>query len=179
MRITAAIAALSLLAASACTMSRGDKATVTAVGAMATTAGVVMLGVGPNEVDSDGDGRNEDPFNDNYTVPVIGLLLATVGSVMLLGGLTASVAPESPAELRAEPVEVAAPAQERALPEVAVDEETLRLAQQARLVVAAGHCEPARALLGRIAERSASYYNALVQSSVLDRCPQLRYISID
>lgn len=171
--------AATLLSAPGCLMQRSTKSTVTVAGALATATGVVMVAAGPRAVDSDGDGANEWSLNDDYSMPMLGSLLVVGGLGMLLGGATARTLPEQPLTalvLSPPPQDRArlAPSVKAPLPEVAVDAETLRLAKQTRLVVMAGHCQPAKELLVRISARAPAYHVALVTSPVLDPCPQLR-----
>jgi hypothetical protein len=161
---------------SGCTMTRSSRRTLITAGAVTAAAGVIMVAAGPREFDSNSNGVNESALNDDYMMPAIGALALFAGLGMLVGGAASTPLPQ-PTEVQMVAVPPARPRLDgkAPLPEVPVDAHTLHQAQQARLLIAAGHCEAARPLLHDIATRSYDYHLALVQGPVLDPCPGLRY----
>src|SRR5436190_18487922 len=83
----AAVLALLATTTSACSMTTQGK-TGTVLGGVATTAvGALVYSQGP--VDSDGDGINENPLNDNLGAYMLGSVLVAVGLGLVIGGLVA------------------------------------------------------------------------------------------
>jgi hypothetical protein len=108
---------------------------------------------------------------------LISIALITAGSVMGISGLVgiskaaervpslATLDPVPGAEHGTLDVRLIAP-----LPERTTDEETLRLAKQARSMARQGHCQAARKTVERIRSRDAPYADALSRSRALARC---------
>lgn len=163
----ALIAALSLATStSACTMSR-DARTTTVVGGIGTT----ILGVAVARsyaVDSDGNGRNDNPLNDDFGQLLLGPVLVGAGIVLFAAGAAADE-PATIEPLPPPPPIVAAPhvaplpvdIGARDLPAYPVSDDVLRLALQARSLTARHHCDAARSVITRIDASDASYAAAL------------------
>lgn len=157
-------------------------ATIATVGGSAMTiAGTAML-VDLKSPGDDTDGNGVDDFPENDIACALGGCLLAVGLIVagvVLGGsgLVALSQPD-PAEQVA-PVVVAAPAPPSAqldirlvapLPEVATDDQTLRMAQQARGAAYRGDCQAAWLTVDHIRLRDPRYAQALTGSTALARC---------
>jgi len=175
-------AAISLLSAPACTMTRSGRTGTIAAGIAATMVGTAMV--------TDEDGV-KGPLDDDYAMP--GMMLVAAGAMIAAVGLGSTVRQEAPASDVPPPAPTAyvptssappsmtmsfstgaAIAPHRTLPELPVDPVTLRLAQQTREIISSGQCEAARPLLVDISARDERYHQELVASAVLDPCPALR-----
>src|SRR5690242_17982656 len=138
LRVTAAIA---LLSTPACTMTRSGRTGTIVAGVATTMLGAAMV--------TDKDGV-KGPLDDDYAIP--GMMLVAAGATIVAVGLGSTVRDEAPSSYAPPSMTPsfsagAAIAPHRTLPELPVDSVTLRLAQQAREIIASGHCEEARPLL--------------------------------
>jgi hypothetical protein len=197
MKAAASIALLATLA-SACTLSRPARAVVIASGAAVSLGGMSMAA--GSSVDSDYDGMNENPLNDDWGAAIGGTLFVGLGLALIVAGATAKDPPEAvivvhdetsrrpssvtwtPEVLPYDYVPGMAPgmsvetnvagAPRASLPEVATDDVVLRMAQQARAAVERGNCDAAWSTWDAMNARDARYAAALASGPVLAPCPR-------
>ena len=133
-------------------------------------------------VDSDGDGRDEFPDKDLACALggcLTSVLLMAAGAALMVSGGMGLAREEYPAaapqHYAPAPTQHVRPITRIALPLplIACDQETLRLAQQARALTQLGHCDAAHQATALIRKRNLSYYDALVVSPALSSCYQL------
>jgi hypothetical protein len=160
--------------------TRGES-TVTTVGGitMAVAGGAMLTSLhGPGQ-DSNGNGVDEFPDNEiacalgGCTIATTLLITGVVMAVVGLATLNTNEAP-SPTPAPAPAVVAVAPVRTPSLPEVASDQWTIGLAQQARNLAQDGHCDGALVVVGRIASHDATYATALEGSPALASCPPAR-----
>ena len=174
----------SLLVTGCGQMTSGGRKTLVVGGLVVATAGVFVAQ--PTAVDSDNNGRNDWALNDDYSSFVPGALMVGAGLAMLVAGLGASEvderSPSAPAIARSGPrftVTAAptapAPALTTApaatpLPELPVDEPTLRTGKQIRAAVTFGQCEHAWVMWRGLRGSQPAYADALVDGPVMSPC---------
>jgi hypothetical protein len=173
-----ALAIAVAVTSSACTVTRAQRRTAIIGGIASAAAGALVFSQG--RVDSDNDGFNENPLNDNHEVYLIGAALFTGGMALLTAGLTAGEKEETAAlAMRAAAIRVEPPgppglayAEQRAsLPELPATPEVLHMAQQIRALVSDGHCAAAWATWQRLDAVDHAYAIALSRG-VMGACPR-------
>jgi len=177
------LAALLALAAttSACTMSREAK-TGTILGGVATTAvGALVYSQGP--VDSDMDGINENPLNDNLGAYMLGSVLVAVGLGLVIGGLAAPTPSEEDKPTLPTtaymPAYVTPSVQMRtSLPELPANAQTIQMAQQIRALAGDGHCTAAWQMWHRLDALDHTYALAFRSGGAMDLCPEQSSLSM-
>lgn len=177
MRSAACIALLATLT-TACTLPRSTRAVAVVSGAAISLTGMALVADRDVAVDSDGNGVNDTPFNDNWDDlddKLAGVALVGLGLALIVAGATAREPVEGHAAPLApswQPTTVTwAPGLVRAtLPEIATDAVVLRMAQQARAAVERGECDAAWSTWGAIDARDPRYAAALASGPVLAPC---------
>ncbi len=188
----ALIAALVLLVATAgCTnLSREGRRGTIAAGAIISASSIFVIRSGAN--DSDYDGVNENPLNDDWGAYMAGTGLLLAGLGMLVGGLASSeeqpdrtvtymppVAPPVPVAPAYQPM-LAAPGATQtvevervslvALPELPATADVLRLAKQVRSASIHGRCDAAWIMWTDLQKLDGTYATALRAGPVMARC---------
>lgn len=188
------VVALCLVLATGCRVSSGAKTGLIAGGLATGVAGVLVASSG--SVDSDGNGVNNNPFNDDWGAYLLGASLVTVGSALLIGGLTAReehdplpasafvYAPARYTPVVAGPpgavgvsaagtLAVVEPAGARtALPELAASEQVIRLAQQVRSAASRGDCAGAWVMWEQLDAVDVVYADAVRSGPIMMPCPR-------
>jgi len=198
MKAAASVALLAALA-SACTMPRNGATLLMASGAALSLGG--MAKVADSDVDSDLDGVNENPLNDDWDAAFGGTLLVLTGVALIVAGATSRAPVEATSSAVATPVrarpasvtwtpdvmpfdyvpggaplttvETPPPPPRASLPEVATTDVVLRMAQQARAAVERGNCEAAWSTWAAVNARDARYAEALAAGAVFAPCPRV------
>jgi hypothetical protein len=150
-RSAALVTAVVLAVTPACVMSNGARAATVVAG-----LGTIVLGAvaGDNTAgDSNGDGRNESPLNDDYGQQAIGGVMIIGGVIMAIAG----VASQPPTPPPRTPIESSVPIGARALPGGRVSDNVLRLARQVRSLAARHECAAVATLVARIASEDPAY----------------------
>lgn len=193
MRSSVAVA-LCLVLATGCRLSGNAKTGLIAGGIATSVSGVIVAKSGA--VDSDHNGVNENPLNDDWSAYLLGASLVTIGAAMLIGGLAAPEQQETlPASAfvytpaRYTPVVagppgtvgasaagtlvVAEPAGARTpLPELAASEQVVRLAQQVRSAAARGDCPGAWVMWDQLDAVDVVYADAVRTGPIMTPCPR-------
>lgn len=201
MKAAAATLAVLALLTTACTMSRGARTASIVSGAAVALGGMAITADADVGVDSDNNGVNDNPLNDNYDNvddQLGGLVLVGLGMALIVAVAVADEPVEAsiehdrtsrrPASVTWTPdvmpygwvpgaapgmsVEAPMPPPRAGLPEVATDDVTLRMAQQARAAVERGNCDAAWSTWSVMNARDARYASALAASPVFASCPR-------
>jgi hypothetical protein len=174
------LAALLVIGPLGCAPRSRTGATAAAIGggAAALAGAALLFSLKQPGNDSDGNGVDDFPENDIACALggcLIAVALIAAGAVMGVTGVIAmnqAAAPvpiagpgKPPEALGHLDVRLVAP-----LPEMPCDDETLRLARQARSAARRGHCDAAMTVVEHIRERDAAYADALIGSRALARC---------
>ena len=186
LRATSLVLCFSLSAAGCGQMtSRGRTASVAGGLALVAIGAIVAT---PTEVDSDHNGRNDWILNDDFSGLFPGALMVAGGITLVIAGLTSSSAEEKPAAapviapaapgltVTAAPTAVTAPtapiaaAAAAPLPELPVNEPTLRAGKQIRAAATFGQCEHAWVMLRGLRDAQPAYAAALVDGPVMSPC---------
>jgi hypothetical protein len=166
------IVAILIASHTGCSVSSSNRGTATLGGTAMAVAGLFIAR--PKTVDSDLNGTNDNPFNDDYSGFLPGMLLFVGGIALLIAGLNARD-PEPPIQQTPIQPSFAAPVAVESrilppLPEIAVTFDVLQLAKQLRAAAARGHCDAALTTWARVAELDPSYAAALREGAVLGTC---------
>jgi len=192
MRLSVVVASC-LFLATGCRVSGNAKTGLIAGGLATGVAGVLVAKSG--SVDSDRNGVNENPFNDDWGAYLLGASLVTVGAAMLIGGLAAPeqrdplpasafvYAPARYTPVVAGPpgtvsasasggLTVVEPAGARMpLPELAASEQVVRLAQQVRSAASRGDCGGAWVMWDQLDAVDVVYADAVRSGPIMTPCP--------
>ncbi len=180
------IALPAILALAVTTAACGPKAPAVRGTMIVAGAALIVGGVALHRTMFDRDAPSDQQLTGLFACAAGGCLMSGgavfLGTTLALSGLfSASEESEAPPAAIAPVITLGAPGAvddadaprpppARALPELATDEQTLRMAQQVRSAALRGDCLGVSITLAAIARRDPRYHAAVVRSTLVDGC---------